>query len=255
LAKRFGAATAQEIRIQYGGSVTPDTVDALMSQKDIDGALVGGASLNAASFEKLVKFKAVPLSPVAQLYDAIGRTTKSVVVTAAALSMVISKSWMPIYYVVGGLVNAVLSKLLKMIIRQPRPSTAVSLTEYGMPSSHSQSLFYFSTILLSKFGYRRPLLASVLALYTLTAASWRVSTGLHTVEQTAVGAVVGAAMGLAVEKFLPTALAAVKTIVSAPIISKIVGNRFIALNLLLAVGGLILYGPEIKNTICRVEKK
>jgi triosephosphate isomerase len=52
----FGAEAAEAMRIQYGGSVKPDNVKELMSQPDIDGALVGGASLKADSFEKLVKF-------------------------------------------------------------------------------------------------------------------------------------------------------------------------------------------------------
>jgi triosephosphate isomerase len=48
-------AEAQEMRIIYGGSVKPDNVANLMGQKDIDGALVGGASLTVESFAKLVK--------------------------------------------------------------------------------------------------------------------------------------------------------------------------------------------------------
>jgi triosephosphate isomerase len=52
----FGAAVADAIRIQYGGSVKPDNVRELMLQPDIDGALVGGASLKPESFEALVKF-------------------------------------------------------------------------------------------------------------------------------------------------------------------------------------------------------
>jgi triosephosphate isomerase len=56
LKKLFNEAVASETRIQYGGSVKPDNVAELMSQPDIDGALVGGASLKADSFEKLVKF-------------------------------------------------------------------------------------------------------------------------------------------------------------------------------------------------------
>ncbi len=55
LADRFGAATADTIRIQYGGSVKPSNAEALMSEKDIDGALVGGASLEAADFIAIVK--------------------------------------------------------------------------------------------------------------------------------------------------------------------------------------------------------
>lgn len=56
-AQIWDADTADTIVIQYGGSVKPDNVKELMSQPDIDGALVGGASLNAASFEALVRFK------------------------------------------------------------------------------------------------------------------------------------------------------------------------------------------------------
>ncbi len=57
LGVQFGAG-AETIRIQYGGSVKPDNVDALMSQPDIDGALVGGASLDAEAFARIVNFKA-----------------------------------------------------------------------------------------------------------------------------------------------------------------------------------------------------
>ncbi len=56
LAETFDDATASATRIQYGGSVKPDNVSELMGQADIDGALVGGASLKADSFEKIVKF-------------------------------------------------------------------------------------------------------------------------------------------------------------------------------------------------------
>src|SRR5206468_12499283 len=47
--------TADKIRIQYGGSVKPDNARELMSQGDIDGALVVGASLDARSFSQIVK--------------------------------------------------------------------------------------------------------------------------------------------------------------------------------------------------------
>src|SRR4029453_3242603 len=48
-------ATADKIRIQYGGSVKPENAGDLMSQADIDGALVGGASLDPRSFAQIVK--------------------------------------------------------------------------------------------------------------------------------------------------------------------------------------------------------
>ena len=56
LSEKFGD-NAQEIRILYGGSVKPDNIDALMQQPDIDGALVGGACLEAESFLRIVHFK------------------------------------------------------------------------------------------------------------------------------------------------------------------------------------------------------
>lgn len=55
LCKISDEATADRIRIQYGGSVKPDNARALMTQPDIDGALVGGASLDARSFAEIVK--------------------------------------------------------------------------------------------------------------------------------------------------------------------------------------------------------
>jgi triosephosphate isomerase len=48
---------AKNTIIQYGGSVTPETVDELMAQPDIDGALVGGASLVGEKFERIINFK------------------------------------------------------------------------------------------------------------------------------------------------------------------------------------------------------
>lgn len=53
----FNPTVAQEIRIQYGGSVKPDNVDELMAQPDIDGALVGGASLEVDAFARIVRFE------------------------------------------------------------------------------------------------------------------------------------------------------------------------------------------------------
>ena len=51
----YGSAVAEEIRILYGGSVKPSNIEELMSKENIDGGLVGGASLEAESFLKLVK--------------------------------------------------------------------------------------------------------------------------------------------------------------------------------------------------------
>ncbi|MFY9399679.1 MAG: triose-phosphate isomerase [Desulfomonilia bacterium] len=53
----FGPQVGQAARILYGGSVKGENIDALMAQKDIDGTLVGGASLDVASFERIIRFK------------------------------------------------------------------------------------------------------------------------------------------------------------------------------------------------------
>lgn len=57
IASIYGEAEAGRLRILYGGSVKPENIKTLMDCPDIDGALVGGASLDAAGFSKIVKFK------------------------------------------------------------------------------------------------------------------------------------------------------------------------------------------------------
>lgn len=56
LAEMFGKEVADKIRIQYGGSVKPGTIKAQMAMSDIDGALVGGASLVATDFAQIVNY-------------------------------------------------------------------------------------------------------------------------------------------------------------------------------------------------------
>jgi triosephosphate isomerase len=57
LERLYSKRISEGIRIQYGGSVTPENIKGLMVQANIDGALVGGASLNAESFSRIVRFK------------------------------------------------------------------------------------------------------------------------------------------------------------------------------------------------------
>ncbi len=56
-AKVFGEAAAKSLRILYGGSVKPDNVGILMAQEEINGVLVGGASLDPISFAKIVNYR------------------------------------------------------------------------------------------------------------------------------------------------------------------------------------------------------
>jgi triosephosphate isomerase len=57
LNNHFGPDVGGAVRIQYGGSVNPENIDDLMAKPDIDGALVGGASLKAANFTRIARFK------------------------------------------------------------------------------------------------------------------------------------------------------------------------------------------------------
>jgi triosephosphate isomerase len=55
-AKRFGDTASGKMRILYGGSVKPDNIEGLMKETELDGVLVGGASLDPDSFGKIVKW-------------------------------------------------------------------------------------------------------------------------------------------------------------------------------------------------------
>lgn len=57
VSETHGEEAARSLRILYGGSVKPDNIASLMEQPDVDGALVGGASLEAESFAKIVNYK------------------------------------------------------------------------------------------------------------------------------------------------------------------------------------------------------
>jgi triosephosphate isomerase len=57
IARVFSASAGDDLRILYGGSVKPDNISALMKQPDVDGALVGGASLDAEGFAQIVNYE------------------------------------------------------------------------------------------------------------------------------------------------------------------------------------------------------
>lgn len=62
ISEMYGPAIADEIRILYGGSVSPESVDGLMAKPDIDGTLVGGASLDAEKFGRIVNFESAAVA-------------------------------------------------------------------------------------------------------------------------------------------------------------------------------------------------
>ena len=57
LARKYGKRVADKVRIQYGGSMKPSNVDGLMKQPEIDGGLIGGASLKAEDFARIVNYQ------------------------------------------------------------------------------------------------------------------------------------------------------------------------------------------------------
>ena len=56
IARKYGKRVADKVRIQYGGSMNPKNASGLMAQPEIDGGLIGGASLKAEDFSKVVNF-------------------------------------------------------------------------------------------------------------------------------------------------------------------------------------------------------
>ena len=56
IAQVYGEEVASKVRIQYGGSMNPKNASELMAQSEIDGGLIGGASLKAEDFSKVVKY-------------------------------------------------------------------------------------------------------------------------------------------------------------------------------------------------------
>lgn len=73
LADMYGGRVARKTRILYGGSVTDESIDGLMEQPDIDGALVGGASLDAAKFARIINYE----RPVGR-WEALKNKAKSI---------------------------------------------------------------------------------------------------------------------------------------------------------------------------------
>ena len=57
LVELFGAETAAKTRLLYGGSVKANNVGAIMAERDVDGVLVGGASLDAGEFASIARFE------------------------------------------------------------------------------------------------------------------------------------------------------------------------------------------------------
>lgn len=124
-------------------------------------------------------------------------TTKVVTIIVVLATVLYYHNVGAILYTMGSGVNYIIGKVLKKLIRQPRPDGADKI-DHGMPSSHATSLSYLSVAALLnvlRHGGLRPtpsLSATVLAvLATVIASRWRVAAGYHTVPQVVVGWIVG----------------------------------------------------------------
>lgn len=83
------------------------------------------------------------------IHDIIGITAKYVVSISSVVFIMTSNSIIPTYYILCGVINSIISKALKSIIRQSRPKESKKLG-YGMPSSHAQSISFFTCVLCLK---------------------------------------------------------------------------------------------------------
>mmetsp|Transcript_5880 Transcript_5880/g.9694 ORF Transcript_5880/g.9694 Transcript_5880/m.9694 type:complete len:227 (-) Transcript_5880:80-760(-) len=77
----------------------------------------------------------------------IGKSAKHFVALSASSVILYHTSASPLYYAITGILNSAISKILKKLIKQPRPPAAKK-SGYGMPSSHSQSILFFATVLV-----------------------------------------------------------------------------------------------------------
>jgi len=188
-------------------------------------------------------------------FNAVGKSAKAVVSSSAGLAVLSSPSWLPMYYICGALLNALLSKIIKRIVRQPRPATSKK-GGYGMPSSHTHLLFYFLTIttFLSREYYSASYLSLALPLalgaYAVTAAYWRVVDGLHTLPQTLVGGALGVGTG--------TLIYTKQADILAAMFSPATRLEPVPLALKLSVmlfGGLTLYKNEIGRMLIKFKSK
>jgi hypothetical protein len=126
------------------------------------------------------------------VFNLIGESSKLVVAGIATFVLYTNNSWLPVYYILMSVLNGVMSKVLKDIIREPRPPQS-SKEGYGMPSSHTQAFFFFFAVIsinATRFlPFRESIILSIcFFIYCLLATYWRVVIGVHTAAQTVVGA-------------------------------------------------------------------
>jgi len=210
----------------------------MVLRRQLSAAQSAPVSQRPARWDQIVNIAAVP-------FNIVGKSAKIAVSSTAGMAVLLSPSWLPLYYITGALLNALTSKIIKRVVRQPRPPTSKK-GGYGMPSSHAHLLFYFLTIssLLSRKHYPSYLSLAValsLGMYAVSASYWRVVDGLHTGSQTLIGAALGVGMG--------TLFHIRQNAILASLLSPALQREPVPLPLKIGVltfGALTLYMKEIK---------
>jgi membrane-associated phospholipid phosphatase len=79
----------------------------------------------------------------------IGVSAKYLIFTFCNVAAAFSPGWMPTYYLIGAIMNAVLTKILKVVFNQPRPERSPKQGR-GMPSSHASAMAFFLVVMAAK---------------------------------------------------------------------------------------------------------
>jgi membrane-associated phospholipid phosphatase len=181
-------------------------------------------------------------------FNAVGLSSKFFVSGIATIVLYLTDSWIPLYYIFASVINGVISKVLKMIIRQPRPIKS-GKEGYGMPSSHTQAFFFFFTVVaLNSSRFLRYELSVALSLsilcYSCMASYWRVVANVHTFSQTVVGAVVGVAFGAFISQNEASLIS-----ILGPMTKGSTGVPLPAKICISTLGALVICKSEIKSLI------
>lgn len=210
------------------------------------------ARLSAAKMGYEAKDEAVLQQPKG-LFNAVGLSSKFFVSGIATIVLYCTDSWIPLYYILASVINGIISKMLKLMIRQPRPSKS-GKEGYGMPSSHTQAFFFFFTVVglnSSRFlGYQLSMGLSLSILcYSCMASYWRVVAGVHTFSQTLVGALVGVLFGGFISRNEVSLIGILN-----PMTKETTGVPLIAKMFISTLGALVICKSEIKSLLKFIRK-
>jgi membrane-associated phospholipid phosphatase len=179
------------------------------SQPDTDETYVKGSrnstpNLSDKKNEAMTRNTSTVTRLAENLRVGTAKHTRTLVAGTAAAVLLWRRDALAISVLTGAIGNAILSKVLKRIIKERRPDGA-PVSDPGMPSSHAMSLFFFASYLSAAAIVWLPDSVSIVAratacmflgVFAVNSATWRVEAGLHTSAQVLVGSVIGSIDGL-----------------------------------------------------------